>query len=350
MLTYGNSVLKTLAAYLISTSAFAADLPPPLIDGAAYTQPQRMVEIEPGRRLNLYCVGAGSTTVVFEAGLASPINVWGFVQPVISQKTRTCSYDRAGVAFSDAGTRASTSENIVDDLHRLLVAAEIKPPYVLVGHSSGGLSVRLYAYTYPSEVVGMVLVDPTVEDQKAAYRALDPKQRTAEQWDADTVEPGLRDLRACVAAATAGFVPDSELFKKCSFDSYPQLSDAVKAANLRFQMQPAYQQAVLSETENVFGVSADQVRAARRSYGNLPLVVLTRSPPPPPKDPLTPEAQALRAARAQVVVTLHDDVAKLSTRGAHEVVPGAGHSIQLEKPQAVIDAITRVLVMSEELR
>ena len=85
-------------------------------------------------------------------------------------------------------------------------------PYVFVGHSSGGLSVRLYAYTYSSDVVGMVLVDPTVEDQKAAYRSLDPKKRTAEQWDADTVEPGLEDLRACVVGAIAGFVPDSELF------------------------------------------------------------------------------------------------------------------------------------------
>ena len=210
------------------------------------------------------------------------------------------------------------------------------------------MSVRLYAYTYRTDVVGMVLVDPTVEDQKAAYRNLDPRKRSVEQWDADTVEPELRDRRECVVAADAGFVPGTPLFKKCSFDAYPQLSDAIKAANATYEMQAKYQRAVLSETENVFGVSADQVRAARRFYGDLPLIVLTRSPSPP-KEPLTPEAQALKAARDRVVVTLHDHVAKLSTRGVNEVVPGAGHSIQVEKPQAVIDAIIRVLDMDAKV-
>ncbi len=75
MFTYGNLALKTIAVCLLSTSAIAADLAPPLIDGTTYTQPQRLVEVEPGRRLNLYCVGSGSPTVVFEAGLADPINV-----------------------------------------------------------------------------------------------------------------------------------------------------------------------------------------------------------------------------------------------------------------------------------
>lgn len=345
-----NAILNTVALYLLAASAFAADMPTALIDGVAYTQAQRRVEVEPGRRLNLNCVGTGSPTVVFEAGLGVPISNWGFVQPVISQKTRACSYDRAGLGFSDAGTRASSSKNIVDDLHRLLAAAAIKPPYVLVGHSYGGLTVRLYAYTYPTDVVGMVLVDPTVEDQSEAYRAVDPKKRTIEQWTADVIEPNLREGRKCVAAAPAGFVRGTELFKKCISDSFVQYSEAVNATNQRLEMQPAAQQAGLSENEQVFGASADQVRAARRSYGDLPLIVLTSSQSPPPKDPLTPEAQTARAASWKVKVTLRDDVAKLSTRGVNEVVPGAGHYIQLDKPQAVIDAVTRVLAMSKELR
>ncbi|PWF49333.1 alpha/beta hydrolase [Massilia glaciei] len=348
MLFSKESFVSAVGACALSATAFAADTPPPLIDGAAYTQAQRMVEIEPGRRLNLYCVGTGSPTVVFEAGLADAINVWGLVQPAISQQTRTCAYERAGVAFSDAGTRASTSQNIVDDLHRLLVAAEIKPPYLLVGHSSGGLSARLFATTFPLDVVGMVLVDPTVEDQAEAYRALDSKKRDARQWDLDTVESGLQEARACVAAAKAGFVADSAMLKKCISAPYPaQLSEAVKAANLKFEMTPAHQQAALSENEHVFRASADQVRAARRSYGTLPLVVLTRSPSTP-RNPLTAEEQAVKAVRDQVVVTLHENVAKLSARGVHEIVPGAGHYIQLEKPMAVIDAIKRVLAISAE--
>lgn len=330
---------------LISSVSFASDSKQPLIDGPAYTQPQRMVEIEPGRRLNLYCVGNGSPTVVLESGLTDPINVWGYVQPAIARKTRTCAYDRAGVGFSDAGRRAATSANIVDDLHRLLVAAEIKPPYVLVAHSAGGLNARLYAYTYPSEVAGMVLVDPTDENQTEGYRLLDPEERTPAQWDAYAIEPSLQTRRECIVAADTGFVPGTELFKKCSFAQQPQLSEAVQAATIKFQMQPAFQKAQLSEEENVFRVSADQLRTARRSYGDMPLIVLTKSAGPPPRKPMTPEQLTHREARYKMWVTLHSEVAKLSTRGVHEIVPDAGHSIHLEQPKAVNDAIKRVLKM-----
>lgn len=343
------SALKAIAVLLLSTNAWAADAVAPLIDGAAYTQPQRMVEVESGRRLNLYCVGTGSPTVVFEAGLGVPISSWGSIQPVIAQKTRACAYDRAGLGFSDVATRASTSENIVDDLHRLLVAAAVKPPYVLVAHSFGGLNARLYAYTYPSDVVGMVLVDPTVEDQTEAYRALDPKKRTAEQWDADIIERDIQDARGCVAAAVAGLVPGTELFKKCISDPFPQYSEAVNATNQRMEMQPSAQRAGLSEMEHAFRASSDQVRAARRSYGDLPLIVLSASRPPP-KTPFAPEEQARREARFHVGVTLRDDVAKLSSRGVNEVVANSRHYIQFDQPQAVIDAIAKVLAMSQQER
>ncbi len=350
MLFNKNAVLQAIAVCFLAATAWAAETPLQVIDGATYTQPQRMVEVEPGRRLNLYCTGTGSPTVVLESGLGATISNWGFVQPAIAHETRICAYERAGLGFSDAATRASDSKNIVDDLHRLLVAAAIKPPYVIVGHSYGGMNVRLYADTYPSDVVGMVLVDPTVEDQTEAYRALDPQKRTAEKYYADTVEPDLRDRRECVVAASTGFVLGSELFKKCIDDPFPQYSEAVNASNQRQEMRQAALQAELSENEQVFRASADQVRAARRPYGKLPLVVLTSGPRPPPKDPLTPEAQTLSVARRGLWIALHDEVAKLSTRGVNEVVAGAGHNIQLDKPLAVVDAIVRVLAMSKEPR
>ena len=348
MLTCKNLALTAIAACLLATTAFAADTAAPqLIDGATYTQPQQMVEVEPGRRLNLHCAGAGSPTVVFESGLGAPLSNWGFVQPVVAQKIRTCAYERAGLGFSDAATRASDSKNIVDDLHRLLVAASIKPPYVLVGHSYGGMTVRLYADTYPSEVVGMVLVDPTVEDAVEAYRAIDPKKRSAAQWNEEITERDIRDAKACVIAASAGLAPGSELFKKCVSDPVAQYSEAVNASNQRQEMRLATQQAGASEIEQVFRSSADQVRSARHSSSNLPLVVLTASRPPP-KIPFAPEEQERRAARFRVDVALRDAVAKLSVRGVNEIVLNTGHYIQLDRPQAVIDAITRVVVMAQD--
>ena len=119
------------------------------------------------------------------------------MQPAIAAHTRACSYDRAGVGYSDPGRGPGDSATIVDDLHRLLTAASIKPPYLLVGHSLGGMHVRLYADVYPKEVVGMVLVDPSHEDWVERAWKLDMQQRTREQyfgWD----KQEFQDQRDCV--------------------------------------------------------------------------------------------------------------------------------------------------------
>lgn len=135
---------------LMSSSAIAADEISKVIDDPAYTHAQRLVEVESGRKLNLYCLGEEAPTVVFVSGLADDTSAWARVQPAIAAHTRVCSYDRAGLGYSDAGRRPADSANIVDDLHRLLNAASIRSPYILVGHSMGGMHVRLYADSYPS--------------------------------------------------------------------------------------------------------------------------------------------------------------------------------------------------------
>jgi len=326
-------------AMLLAGAAGATPLAP--IDGKAYTGAQQLVPIAHGRKLNLYCVGQGGPTVIFDAGLTDPLNVWAYVQAAIAGRMRACSYDRAGVGYSDPGVRPATSVNMVDDLHQLLTAAAIAPPYLLVAHSSGALNARLYAYYYPQEVAGMVLVDPTVENQTDAFRRLAAPKSTAEQWDALTIEPGLTMRRNCIRAAEVGIVPGSARADECGFPQYPQLSGAVQEATIRFQLQPAFQRAQLAEEEQVFRYSAEQVRAAHASYGNLPLEVLSRSPWPPPKN-ATPERLALSHARYALWLQLHRSVAALSARGTHTVVVDAGHAIQLEQPQAVIDAILRV--------
>lgn len=180
----------------------------------AFARAQRLVEVEPGRRLNLYCTGKGSPTVVFDAGLGDVTATWVLVQPVIAAHSQACSYDRAGLGFSDPGRRAGDSANIVDDLHRLLVAVSIKPPYILVGHSYGGMNVRLYADTYPAEVVGMVLVDSAEEDWNKSLWKLGQKQETFEEFQAQ-YDAGLEPQRECVKTASTGFVEGTELYKRC---------------------------------------------------------------------------------------------------------------------------------------
>jgi pimeloyl-ACP methyl ester carboxylesterase len=128
-----------------------------------------------GRALFITCIGTGSPTVVLEAGGGNSADTWAGVQPEIARSTRVCSYDRAGLGQSDpAPTGVRTVQDSVDDLHALLAAAGVSGPYVLVGHSFGGLIVRLYASQYLDDVAGLVLVDGMPPDLPAAGLALLP--------------------------------------------------------------------------------------------------------------------------------------------------------------------------------
>ena len=336
-----NGYLPTiLLGVLACSSALAAERPLLIVDDPAYTHAQQLVEVEPGRRLNLYCTGTGSPTVVFDSGVTGETVGWARVQPLVAKRTRACSYDRAGTGFSDPGTRTGTSANIVDDLHRLLEAAGIPPPYVLVGHSYGGMNVRLYKDYYPSEVVGMVLVDPSHEDWTRKTWALNPLQPTYEKLIADSFEPMWRDERECLQAATVGFVAGSELYKKCVPEPDPRLSDAINAAYLKTHLSPAYQQANLTEDENLHFASSDQLRVARSWYGDMPLVVLAAGDRPKARKG---ETQAHRDAINRMWYVLFDELAALSTRGVNRVVPDTGHDIPMTQPEAVSGAVLEVV-------
>jgi len=121
------------------------------------------------RALYLNCLGQGSPTVILEQGLGSTAEDFASIQPEVAKFTRVCSYNRAGLGKSDPAPIPRTCQDQVEDLHQLLYAAQISPPYVLVGHSWGGLNVQLYASQYPDEVAGMVLIDAVHEDRYIAF-------------------------------------------------------------------------------------------------------------------------------------------------------------------------------------
>jgi len=121
---------------LFAAQCLGQDAPKPSVTDPIYSKAQRLVDMDHRRRMNIYCRGTGSPMVVFDAGLGDSASSWGLVQPPAAARTKTCSYDRAGLGFSDPPTRASTASNIADDLHALLAVAHIKPPYIFVGHSS----------------------------------------------------------------------------------------------------------------------------------------------------------------------------------------------------------------------
>src|SRR5689334_1932416 len=132
-------------------------------EAARYPARGRLVNIG-GRNLFLNCMGEGSPTVVLDSALGMTSYTWWPVQVEIAGITRVCSYDRAGYALSDPGPLPRTSRQIAQELRALLSTAQVPGPYILAGHSLGGLNVRLFATTYPAEVAGVALIDATPDD------------------------------------------------------------------------------------------------------------------------------------------------------------------------------------------
>jgi pimeloyl-ACP methyl ester carboxylesterase len=160
-----------------------------------YPPPGRLVDIG-GRRLHLQERGTGSPTVVLEAGIGATSLNWQALQREISRFTRVVSYDRAGLGWSDLPTAPLTMSRLVDDLRTLLRAAQLPPPYILVGHSFGALIVRAYAGRYAGEVAGILLLDPLRPEE---WRPLSWNQRA-------TLAYGLRLARRGAMLARIGLV------------------------------------------------------------------------------------------------------------------------------------------------
>jgi len=305
----------------------------PLAEQVAFSHPQQMVDIG-GRRLHLYCSGTGSPTVVLDAPSADAGWSWHAVQPAVARRTRACVYDRAGLGYSDPSPLPGTSGNAVADLHTLLQKAGIAPPYVLVGTSYGGGNVQLYTYRHPEQVRGLVLVEPQHEDEIARL----DKASQGKWSQLSAAQAAIWPY--CVAAAEKGFVPGGEAFVQCTGGIQPIYGRQLTAARLAAETSVSYWHAAASE-EAHFDVSRAELGAARRPFGDLPLVVLTRGVSPFAV-PGKPQSE-LNKATERENLAMHKELAALSSRGSQRVVPGAGHIIQQDRPESVVRAISDVL-------
>ena len=158
-----------------------------------------------GFKLNLRCSGEGSPVVVLDSGAGDTSATWDWVVPDVKRFARVCAYDRAGLGKSGAGPKPRSADHLAEELHNLLRRAGVLPPYVLVGHSLGGLNVRVYASRFPEEVSGLVLVDATQEDFPAMEAAIltaaeREKTRTAIANAPEAVRDELDAIPLSVAA------------------------------------------------------------------------------------------------------------------------------------------------------
>lgn len=349
-----SAVLCLLSACRLAAAAPTAPAAAPLTATLApeiaqeYVHAHTLVEVGGGRTMNLYCRGEGPVTVVFDAGLSDWSSIWALVQPQTATRTRACTYDRAGMGYSDVSGRPGTPFNIVEDLRHLIKAAGIPSPVVLVGHSLGGFNMKLFAATHPSEVAGMVLVDPTEELEAKRMRALVTAkfgETTFKKMyvEDDGVDRWLAHFDQCDAAAREQDLdPRSDLYKKCTDPVHTPLGPVIARERQAIQVRLAYQAAQASEAQNcviapnpLLDEQYATIFGNRKALGNLPLIVLSHSIVDP-KNPLGAEEQ-------YVLLALHEETTASSTRGTHRVVPDTHHNIEVDRPQAIVDAINDVL-------
>jgi pimeloyl-ACP methyl ester carboxylesterase len=297
-----------------------------------YASPQTLVKVGRRRRLNLYIAGEGEPTVILAPGLGGTTLAWGRVQRHVAAYTRAVSFDHAGMGFSDPGPLPRTASAIVADLRAALKAADIAPPYVLVGHSAGGLNMRLFAFLYPQEVVGMVMVDSSSEFQSRRLFDAD----VARAWERSGVE---RMGRLAKLAREGTLKPGTTDYQNAVGEPDPALTPALNAALRAQHLSPAYWRATHSELKAFGARSSEQVAAARRPLVDMPLIVLTAG------QLAVSATEQASDAQKNAWRQMHDEIAALSSRGMRRTI-GCGHNIQVEQPRAVTEAIEEVVGMA----
>lgn len=283
-----------------------------------YPAPGKLVDVG-GYRMHIHCIGEGNPTVVMEAGLNDFSLQWNAVHTEIGQFAKVCVYDRAGFGWSEASPHPRTVATMVNELHTLLQNADVEAPYVMVGHSFGGIVVREYAHQYPDEVTGMVLVDSAHEHHFVRIPAF--------------------------ATLTEAMASQFKLFASLNSFGIMALSPTqIPARGLEGDALEQYR--ALLATTDYFNAAVIESSSFLAEYGNgstrklkslddLPLIVLTRGLP----DflPILSEQE-----NKQYDATWHElqrELVGLSSNGKQIIAEQSGHYIQLDEPNLLIEAV-----------
>lgn len=240
-----------------------------------------------GQRLYLHCTGAGSPTVILDAGATADSNAWGLVQFHVAKFTHVCSYDRLGTGRSDPATGPRSSEQMSNELNTLLTNADIKAPYIMVGHSMGGLNVRIYASQHPNNVVGMILVDSAHEDQNMHISKM------------------INDVQ------------------KQEMDKY--LLSLREESNEHIDINKSF----------------DQARASHWQQ-DIPLIVLTRGKRPTEHKAFTATPEQLEKIEIDFN-ELQKELVTRSPKGKQIIAKKSGHLINLDEPDLIVNAIKEIV-------
>lgn len=311
------SVVALVAAMLALSSSYNAIVAE--IFWASHPAPGVMYQVN-GHRMHLYCIGSGSPTIVMEAGwgVSTPVLGWGNFQPELAKITHVCSYDRAGLGWSEPQPGPGDADHVAANLHALLAQAGITGPIVLLSHSWGGIYLRDYLSHYPANVLGLILLDSSTPDQQRRF------------------------------AAVAGPQDDSHLALLILLDrliysaGIPRLMGACKpVANWEAHAGKALGEdgcrmhfdALLNEYKNFDSSSAETVHSG--PFGDLPLLIVSHDPSAcaAQNEPL--EARKLEVLEAQ----MQEEQKQLSTRSLRVIAKGSGHEVHTDRKDLVVSLV-----------
>jgi pimeloyl-ACP methyl ester carboxylesterase len=301
-----------------------------IVPAEVYEHPGQLVRLPGGRKLNIRCLGQGSPTVIFESGWGAWSSAWEKAQARVAPVTRACAYDRAGSGFSDPGPMPRDGEAIARDLDQALRAARVSGPYVLVGHSAGGLYQRLFAARRRREVVGMVFVDSSVEHQServdklfgAGAGSMEGTRRRAahclEVTEAPASSANQADRDACAAALKPASAPGEGL-------------------------RPEAWRTQISELDTLFDRTSDEVDRTGNVLRDVPAIVLTAGAP------ADGAAAAPDDVGGRVWQGFHSELAARFHDSEHRLVK-SGHLMMNQRPEVVAAATIELVERARKAR
>lgn len=295
------SLLIIFNIYAITSTTAQAE-----IDGIGLPQ-GRFVEVKQ-HRMHLDCSGAGPVTVVVDSGIGGSSIEWFLVRESLGESVRFCAYDRAGYGWSDPGVASRTTKNISHELRMLLNNAGEKPPYLMVGHSFGGFTARYFAYRFPNDVMGLLLVDASHPDQISR----------------------MNKLVTGTQKRTGGENP-LQMPKGNSVENLPELQQ------LQAGFLNSRRKAIFAQMDEIkyFQQSAEQVRQAM-PLPNIPVLVVTRG-----KQVWPENKQGLFMEKTWL--DLQESLSALTINGRHLLATQSGHNIHLDQPELLSDQIRTMI-------
>lgn len=288
-------------------------------DARRYPPPGQLVNIG-GRHLHLWRAGTGTPAVIIVPALGAPGVQWRAVQQELAPDTSVYVYDRAGLGWSDPGPWPRTAERMADELHQLLAAAAVPPPYLLVGHSVGGIIARRFAARHPGLLAGMVLVDSSHENQIQRLAPLSDGGERLALWRR-AARRRLRLLGIVRAATDLGI--STQTRRDAERENPPGMADL----ELALSRTSRHRRAVVQE---LIGFATSTAGGAPPPLGDLPLTVLTAGP----------------AGREQWYPAwreMQNELAALSSRSTHLLAEHSGHHIQLDDRAFVVRAVQQLV-------